>query len=160
AAVPIVLLLVTLGVFEWRAPWGVLTGLGAALAASVGASCMAASAAVGAAIDAAPYGVFPIGWIIVNAVFLYNLTVASGQFEIVKMSVARLSADRRIQAPPVALLFPPLPEGEARRDHRGAAQRARVLAAVLRGVVADRQPRAGRVRGDRHADPHPRHDHR
>src|SRR4029453_18025966 len=98
AAIPIVLLLVTLGVLEWKAHWEALTGLGAALVVSVVAYGMPVSTALGAAVDGAAYGLFPIGWIVVNAVFLYNLTVASGQFEIVKTSVARLSADRRIQA--------------------------------------------------------------
>ena len=53
----------------------------------------------------------PIGWIVVNAVFLYNLTVATGQFDIVKASVARLSPDRRIQALLIAFSFGAFIEG-------------------------------------------------
>ena len=59
----------------------------------------------------AAYGFLPIGWIILNAVFLYNLTVETGQFEIVKASVGRLSSDRRIQALLVAFSFGAFIEG-------------------------------------------------
>ena len=59
----------------------------------------------------AAYGLLPIGWIILNAVFLYNLTVETGQFEVVKNSVSRLSADRRIQALLVAFSFGAFIEG-------------------------------------------------
>ena len=59
----------------------------------------------------AAYGFLPIGWIILNAVFLYNLTVHTGQFDIVKASVGRLSNDRRIQALLVAFSFGAFIEG-------------------------------------------------
>ena len=60
---------------------------------------------------APPTELLPIGWIVVNAVFLYNLTVATGQFDIVKASVARLSPDRRIQALLIAFSFGAFIEG-------------------------------------------------
>jgi len=129
AAVPIVLLLVTLGVFEWKAHWAALTGLVAALAVSVGLYGMPAATALGAAVDGAAYGLFPIGWIVVNAVFLYNLTVAAGQFDIVKSSVARLSADRRIQALLVAFSFGAFIEGAA-----GFGTPVAITAALLTGL--------------------------
>src|ERR687897_1488210 len=59
----------------------------------------------------ATYGLLSIGWIVLNAVFLYNLTVATGQFEGLKSSVGRLSADRRIQALLVAFSFGAFIEG-------------------------------------------------
>ena len=59
----------------------------------------------------ATYGLLSIGWIVLNAVFLYNLTVATGQFEIVKSSVGRLSLDRRVQALLVAFSFGAFIEG-------------------------------------------------
>src|SRR5829696_2924291 len=98
AALPIVLLLATLALLEWKAHWAALSGLVAALLVSVVIYGMPVSAAAATAVYGAAYGLFPIGWIILAAVFLYNLSVESGQFEIVKASVARLSADRRIQA--------------------------------------------------------------
>ena len=111
AAFPIVLLLVALGVLEWRAHIAALAGLLAAIATSVFVYGMPASNALATAAYGAAYGVLPIGWIVVNAVFLYNLTVATGQFDIVKASVARLSPDRRIQALLIAFSFGAFIEG-------------------------------------------------
>ena len=81
AAFPIVLLLVTLGVLEWKAHWAALTGLLAALAVATIVYGMPVPTAAATAVYGAAYGLLPIGWIIVNAIFLYNLTVETGQFE-------------------------------------------------------------------------------
>ena len=78
---------------------------------------------------ARPTACFPIGWIILAAVFLYNLTVATGQFDIVKASVARLSADRRIQALLVAFSFGAFIEGAA-----GFGTPVAITAALLMGL--------------------------
>src|SRR6478672_2905701 len=111
AAFPIVLLLVALGLLEWRAHLAALAGLLSALAVSTIVYGMPVPTAAATAIYGAAYGFLPIGWIILNAVFLYNLTVHTGQFEIVKASVGRLSADRRIQALLVAFAFGAFIEG-------------------------------------------------
>ena len=111
AAFPIVLLLVALGLLEWRAHIAALAGLVAALAVSTLVFGMPLATAGATAVYGAAYGLLPIGWIIVNAVFLYNLTVETGQFEVVKTSVSRLSADRRIQALLVAFSFGAFIEG-------------------------------------------------
>ncbi len=81
------------------------------------------------AVYGALYGLFPIGWIILNAVFLYSLTVATGQFEIVKASVARLSADRRVQALLIAFSFGAFIEGAA-----GFGTPVAITAALLMGL--------------------------
>ncbi len=78
---------------------------------------------------APPIGLLPIGWIIVNAVFLYNLTVETGQFEIVKASVANLSADRRIQALLIAFSFGAFIEGAA-----GFGTPVAICSALLMGL--------------------------
>jgi len=111
AAFPIVLLLVALGVLEWRAHVAAFAGLLSALAVSTIVYGMPVPTAAATAIYGAAYGFLPIGWIILNAVFLYNLTVHTGQFEIVKASVGRLSSDRRIQALLVAFSFGAFIEG-------------------------------------------------
>ncbi|MDP9323285.1 MAG: L-lactate permease [Acidobacteriota bacterium] len=111
AAFPIVLLLVALALFEWRAHLAALAGLIAALAVSVLVFGMPLPTATATALYGAAYGFLPIGWIILNAVFLYNLTVHTGQFEIVKSSVGRLSKDRRVQALLVAFSFGAFIEG-------------------------------------------------
>jgi lactate permease len=61
----------------------------------------------------ATYGLFPIGWIVISAMFLYTITVVSGQFEVLKDSVASLSSDRRIQAILIAFSFGAFIEGAA-----------------------------------------------
>ena len=111
AAFPIVLLLAALALFEWRAHLAALAGLVAALAVSVVVFGMPLPTAAATALYGAAYGFLPIGWIILNAVFLYNLTVHTGQFEIVKSSVGRLSKDRRVQALLVAFSFGAFIEG-------------------------------------------------
>jgi L-lactate transport len=59
------------------------------------------------------YGLWPIAWIVLTAVYLYNLTVEAGQFEIIKSSIASISNDRRIQALLVAFSFGAFLEGAA-----------------------------------------------
>ena len=74
-------------------------------------------------------GLFPIGWIILTAVFLFNLTVESGQFEIIKSSISSLSPDRRIQALLIAFSFSAFMEGVA-----GQGAPVAVAAAMLIGL--------------------------
>ena len=111
AALPIVLLLAALGVFELRAHRAALLGLCAALFVAVVVFGMPVRAAMVTAVYGAAYGFLPIGWIVLNAVFLYNLTVATGQFDILRTSVGQLSSDRRIQALLVAFSFGAFIEG-------------------------------------------------
>jgi lactate permease len=129
AALPIVLLLLTLGVLEWRAHIAALTGLLSALAVSTLIYGMPVRLAAATAIYGAAYGLLPIGWIIVNAVFLYNLTVSTGQFAIVKSSVARLSGDRRIQALLIAFSFGAFIEGAS-----GFGTPVAICSALLMGL--------------------------
>jgi lactate permease len=111
AALPIVFLLVALGVFELRAHRAALLGLLAAIGVSTLVFGMPARTALTTALYGAAYGFLPIGWIVLTAVFLYSLTVETGQFEIIRASVGRLSSDRRIQALLVAFSFGAFIEG-------------------------------------------------
>src|SRR6266480_1128741 len=69
--------------------------------------------AVGATTQGMAFGLWPISWIVLNAVFFHNLTVASGDFDVIKRALARLTTDRRIQALLVAFSFGALIEGIA-----------------------------------------------
>jgi lactate permease len=129
AALPILVLLLGLAVFEWRAPVAALAAVVAALAVSVLIYGMPLSGAVAAATFGAAYGLLPIGWIVVAAVFLFNITVESGQFEVVKHSVGRLSGDRRIQALLVAFSFGAFVEGAA-----GFGTPVAICSALLMGL--------------------------
>jgi lactate permease len=129
AAFPIVLLLAALAWFEWRAHIAAFAALVAALGVAIVVFGMPPAAALATAGYGAAYGFLPIGWIILNAVFLYQITVATGQFEIVKESVGRLSSDRRIQALLVAFSFGAFIEGAA-----GFGTPVAICAALLMGL--------------------------
>jgi lactate permease len=113
AALPIVLLLGSLGLLGWSAPKAALLGLASALAVAVVVYRMPLQMALASAAYGACFGLFPIGWIVLAAIFLYGLTVKTGQFEIVKHSVVGLSADRRLQALLIAFSFGAFVEGAA-----------------------------------------------
>lgn len=112
AALPIIALLGLLAA-GLDAPKSALAGLITALAVAVFGFGMPVSAAVASAGYGAGFGLLPIGWIVVAAVFLFQLTVKSGHFEIVKRSVAALSPDRRVQALLIAFCFGTFIEGAA-----------------------------------------------
>jgi lactate permease len=90
---------------------------------------MPVTAALSASVLGMATGLFPIGWIILTAVFLFNLTVESGQFEIIKRSLSALSPDRRIQALLIAFCFSAFMEGVA-----GQGAPVAVAAAMLIGM--------------------------
>lgn len=129
AAAPIVVLLGLLALAGWPAPRAAAAGLVTALAVALFAYGMPAGAAISSAGFGACFGLFPIGWIVLNAIFLYRLTLAAGQFEIVKHSVASLSADRRIQAILIAFSFGAFVEGAA-----GFGTPVAISAALLIGL--------------------------
>ncbi|MFI5152863.1 MAG: L-lactate permease [Chitinophagales bacterium] len=80
-------------------------------------------------INGALYGLFPICWIVINAVFLFNLTVRSGQFEVIKHFMASLTPDRRLQALLIAFSFGSFLEGTA-----GFGAPVAITAAMLVGL--------------------------
>jgi lactate permease len=128
AALPIAVLLGLLlsGV---SAPRAALAGLVGALGVAVGVFQMPTATALAAAGYGACYGLLPIGWIVLAAVFLYHLTVRSGQFEVVKRSVTAISPDRRIQALLIAFSFGTFLEGAA-----GFGTPVAISAALLIGL--------------------------
>ena len=113
----------------------------------------------------AAFGLLPIGWIVLAAIFLYTLTVETGQFEIVKHSVA--GAVRRPPHSGAAdrLLLRRVRRRGGRLRHAGghlggAADRGRLPAAARRRAGADRQHLPGRLRRAGHADHHAGQGHR
>jgi lactate permease len=81
------------------------------------------------AANGALYGLFPICWIVITAVFLFNITVKSGQFEIIKHFMASITADRRLQALLIAFSFGSFLEGTA-----GFGAPVAITAAMLVGL--------------------------
>jgi len=129
AAVPVVLLLAALALLRWPAHRAALLGLVAAFAVSVVAFRMPVPLALATVAYGAAYGLFPIGWIVLGAIFLYNLSVRSGTFETVKHSVAGLSSDRRVQTLLIAFSFGAFIEGAS-----GFGTPVAISAALLMGL--------------------------
>ena len=113
AALPIALLLGALASNRVRAHWAALLGLGSALVLAVMMSGMPAAAAGAAAVLGAAYGLFPIGWILVNVLFLYRLAVTHGAFDSLQEHVAHITGDRRLQLVLVAFSLGAFFEGAA-----------------------------------------------
>lgn len=128
AGVPILLLLGLLG-FGISAPVAAIAGLASALVVAIAAYQMPTSMAFASAGYGACFGLLPIGWIVFSAVFLYHLTVRTGQFEVVKRSVAAISPDRRMQALLIAFSFGTFIEGAA-----GFGTPVAISAALLIGL--------------------------
>lgn len=113
ALLPLAVLLGLLAFAGWSASRAAAAGLATALAIAIGVVGMPADAAAAAAIYGAAFGLFPIGWIILSAMFLYALSVEAGGLAIMQRSVMRLSADHRVQALLIAFCFGAFLEGAA-----------------------------------------------
>jgi lactate permease len=113
AAVPVVVLFWLLVPRRWLASKAGAGGAVAAIAVAWLAYGMPLPMATMAFVDGALFGLLPVGWTIFNAMFLYNITVETGDFSVVKRSVAGLSGDARIQAILIGFAFGAFLEGAA-----------------------------------------------
>src|SRR4051794_27341475 len=113
ALIPLAVLFILLGGLKMRAWISGLAALAAAIVVAVGLFGMPAGQAFSAAVNGALFGFFPILWIVINAVWVYNLTVASGHFEVLRRSFEKVSPDQRIQAIIIAFCFGALLEALA-----------------------------------------------
>ncbi len=129
AALPVVVLLGTLGIFEVKAHWAAIMGLATALLVAIFFFHMPARLAGATAVYGAAYGLFPIGWIVLNVIFLYQLMVESGRFEVLQNSLTGVTQDRRLQLLLIAFSFGAFFEGAA-----GFGTPVAVTAAVLIGL--------------------------
>ena len=129
AAIPLVILFVMLAVLRLPA-WlsAVCAMLSAAIIAVVGWR-MPVHLALSATTNGMAFGLWPISWIVLNAVFFHNLTIASGDFEVIKRTLTRLTEDRRIQVLLVAFSFGALLEGIA-----GFGAPVAITASILAGL--------------------------
>lgn len=120
AAVPLVVLLGSIGLLRLRAPVAAFLGLIAAGGIATLAFGMPASMAAGAAAFGAAYGLLPIGWIVLNIIFLYQLTNERGQFDVLRDSFAGITADSRLQLLLIAFSW-----ARSSRARPGSARRSR-----------------------------------
>jgi lactate permease len=113
AVLPLVALFVLLGVLRIRAWLASIIGLAVALIVAVAFYSMSVGDAVNSGLLGAAFGFFPIMWIVINAIWIYNLTVETGYFDVLRRSFASISDDQRIQAIIIAFCFGALMEALA-----------------------------------------------
>jgi L-lactate transport len=129
AALPILIMLVSLGVLRLPAWISGLIGLATIAIVAATAYHMPPPLILQATLYGAAFGLFPIAWVVFWAVVLYRLTLETGQFEIIKNSIGRLTRDRRLQALLIAFAFGAFVEGAS-----GFGTPVAVAAAMLTGL--------------------------
>ena len=129
AAIPVVVMLAALGFFHIKAHIAAGMGLIAALAVAVFAYGMPADMAGRAALYGGFTGLLPIGWIVLNIIFLHQLTEQNGSFKVLQDSLSGITEDRRIQLLLIAFCFGAFFEGAA-----GFGTPVAVTAAILIGL--------------------------
>jgi lactate permease len=113
AMLPLLTLFVLLGVMRMAAWKAALVSLVISLLVAIVAYSMPAGQALMTGVEGAAFGFFPILWIVINAIWVYNMTVVTGHFDVLRRSFAKVSDDQRIQAVIVAFCFGALLEALA-----------------------------------------------
>ena len=129
AGLPLLVLLGGLAFFHVKAHWAAVAGLVVALLISMFVFGMPAGMAGRTAAWGALFGLLPIGWIVVNVIFMYQLTTDAGLFEVLQKSITGITDDRRLQLLLVAFCFGAFFEGAA-----GFGTPVAVTAAILMGI--------------------------
>jgi lactate permease len=129
ASLPVIVLLGALAFGHAKAHYAALAGLVTALLTAILGFHMPARMAGATAVYGLAYGLFPIGWIVLNVIFLYQLTVEAGRFEVLKHSLTGITQDRRLQLLLIAFSFGAFFEGAA-----GFGTPVAVTAALLIGL--------------------------
>jgi lactate permease len=113
AVLPILVLFVLLGGLRMRAHFASLIALAVAILIAIIAYSMPVGQSLDAAAEGAAFGLFPIMWIVWNAIWIYNVTEDTGHFAVLRRSFSSVSADQRIQAVIIAFSFGALLEALA-----------------------------------------------
>ncbi|HET6440501.1 MAG TPA: lactate permease LctP family transporter [Anaeromyxobacter sp.] len=132
AAIPIAFLFWALAVRRMKGHHTALYAAAAGVGVAVAGFRMPVGLALGATGLGMLYGLWPVAWIVLTAVFLYNLSVRTGQFEVIKNSLASITEDRRLQALLIAFSFGAFLEGAA-----GFGTPVAISAAMLVGLGFD-----------------------
>jgi lactate permease len=113
AALPLLTLFVMLGALKMKAWIAGLASLGVAILVAIIAFGMPVGQSLLSATEGAAFGFFPILWIVINAIWVYNLTVSTGHFDVLRRNFEKVSPDQRIQAIIIAFCFGALLEALA-----------------------------------------------
>lgn len=136
AAVPLIVLFVLLGVVRLRAHWASLAALACALVVASAGFGMPVVMAADSVLAGAAFGLFPIMWIVVNAIWIYNMTVATGHFDVLRRSICSVSPDLRVQVVVIAFCFGGLLEALAGFGTPVAITSAMLIAVGLKPMKA------------------------
>jgi lactate permease len=129
AALPVVVLLGGLAFFHIKAHWAALLGLFVAMAVAIFVYGMPVEMAGKSALLGALFGLLPIGWIVLNVIFMYQLTTDTGLFDVLQKSITGITNDRRLQLLLVSFCFGAFFEGAA-----GFGTPVAVTAAIMMGL--------------------------
>jgi len=129
AALPIAFLFWALAIKRMKGHFAALGGTGLAVLIAVTVYGMPIDLAALATLYGGAFGLFPVCWIVITALFIYNMSVKTGQFEVIKNSLASISDDRRLQALLIAFSFGAFIEGAA-----GFGTPVAITAAMLAGL--------------------------
>jgi lactate permease len=129
AALPLVVLFVLLGVLRLKAQWAALAALATAIIVSLAAYSMPAGQAFDAALEGAVFGLFPIMWIVISALWIFEISTVTGYFNVLRRVFAQLSDDRRVQVVVIAFCFGALLEALA-----GFGTPVAICASILVGL--------------------------
>jgi L-lactate permease len=129
AALPVLVLFYLLVGRRWLASWAGAAGSVAAVVLAVAAFGMPADKAVTSWVYGAAFGLLPIGWTVFGAMLIYNLTVETGLFAVIRRSIGGLSGDARVQAVLIGFCFGALMEGAA-----GSGSPVAICGAMLAGL--------------------------
>jgi lactate permease len=113
AVLPLVVLFVLLGVVKMKAQWASLITLGVAIVIALAVYSMPFGQAGDSALEGAAFGFWPIMWIVINALWIFNMTEATGQFAVLRRAFAAVSDDLRVQVVVIAFCFGALLEALA-----------------------------------------------
>src|SRR5947209_4284946 len=113
AILPLLALFVLLGLVRMKAQWAALIALAVALIVAFAVYEMPVGQGADAAAEGAAFGFFPIMWIVINALWIYNLTRETGHFAVLRRVFSRVSDDVRIQVIIIAFCFGALLEALA-----------------------------------------------
>src|SRR3954449_4860277 len=113
AAIPIVVLFVLLGGVKMKAHWAALISLASAIVVAIAVYGMPVGQTLDSAAEGAVFGLFPIMYIVVMALWIYNMTVDTGHFAVLRRAFNRVSDDQRVQAVLIAFCFGALLEALA-----------------------------------------------
>jgi lactate permease len=129
AAVPIFFLFWALAIKRMKGHWAASIAVALSIVVAIGFYKMPVILALMAVINGSFFGLFPVCWIVITAIFIYNMSVKTGQFEVIKNSLASISDDRRMQALLIAFSFGAFIEGAA-----GFGTPVAITAAMLAGL--------------------------